>query len=119
MLSRIIAFAISLSLLGCGAKFDQIHSDALEMVKSGAVLIDVRSKEEFSEGHLEGALNIPHTQILAGVSALQLDKETNIVLYCRSGNRSGQATTTLANAGFTKVTNAGAYEALVAAQQAK
>lgn len=106
-----------MTLIGCGQSFNESHVAALEKVDAGAMLIDVRSEAEFREGHIEGATRITHTTILQGVQALGLAKDTPMVLYCRSGNRSGQATTTLQNAGFTHVTNGGAYESLLAARQ--
>jgi phage shock protein E len=107
--------AILMSLMACGKSYNDTHVNALQKVADGAVLIDVRSEAEFREGHLEGAIRITHSEILEGVSALNVNKDTPIVLYCRSGNRSGQATSALQSAGFNAVTNGGAYESLLAA----
>ncbi|HSG60687.1 MAG TPA: rhodanese-like domain-containing protein [Pseudomonadales bacterium] len=104
-----------MGLIGCGKNFNDSHVNAIQKVREGALLIDVRSEAEYLEGYLEGSMRITHTDILQGVNALNIDKGTPIVLYCRSGNRSGQAATALQNAGFTAITNGGAYESLLAA----
>lgn len=81
------------------------------------IWIDVRSAEEFQAGHLEGAVNIVHTDIAAKIGAVTQDKNAEIQLYCRSGRRSGLAEAELKKLGFTKVHNAGAYETLKAAAE--
>jgi phage shock protein E len=101
----------SLVLAACGSS-DGSAQSAFAAVKEGALLIDVRTAEEFAGGHLPGAINIPHGEILAGVNALQADQSAAMVLYCRSGNRSGMATKSLSGAGFSNVVNAGAYSSL-------
>ncbi|CAN0604473.1 unnamed protein product, partial [Ectocarpus sp. 12 AP-2014] len=90
----------SLLLAACS----DVSETALEAgaaVKAGALLIDVRSPEEFAGGHLPGAINIPHGDIVSGMQALEGNMTGPIVLYCRSGNRSGIAQTSLAQAGYT------------------
>ncbi len=81
------------------------------------IWIDVRSAEEFQAGHLEGALNIVHTDIAGKIATVTTDKNAEIQLYCRSGRRSGLAEAELKKLGFTNVHNAGGYEALKAAAQ--
>ncbi|MDZ7869302.1 MAG: rhodanese-like domain-containing protein [Rheinheimera sp.] len=76
------------------------------------IWIDVRSAEEFQAGHLEGAVNIVHTDIAAKIASVTQDKNAEIQLYCRSGRRSGLAEAELKKLGFTNVHNAGGYEAL-------
>jgi phage shock protein E len=82
-----------------------------------ALLIDVRTAEEFAAGSLPGALNINHLQIAGQIASVVPDKDTPVVLYCRSGNRSGIAQETLQQLGYTQVINAGAFVSLQAAQQ--
>jgi phage shock protein E len=82
-------------------------ADAQQMVKDGALLVDVRTAEEFQGGHIEGAVNIPLQEVGSRTSEFG-PKDGDIVLYCRSGNRSGQAATTLKAAGFSSVHNLGA-----------
>ena len=68
-------------------------------------VIDVRTETEWDTGHLEGALHIEWQDILKVSSDLQKDEE--IFLYCRSGNRSGKATKILLEAGYVNAKNAG------------
>ena len=102
----------------CSQSADPAQIAALAAVEQGATLIDVRSAAEFSGGHLPSALNIVHTEIVAGAARAGLTKDTEIVVYCRSGNRSGAAKASLEAAGFTRVTNAGAYGDLLSAKAA-
>ncbi|MBS5787130.1 MAG: rhodanese-like domain-containing protein [Clostridioides difficile] len=68
-----------------------------------AVLVDVRKADEFAKGHIENAINIPLEDIESKLDTL--DKEKDIYLYCRTGNRSGQAAKILSDKGYTKVSN--------------
>lgn len=91
---------------------DMSPSELEELLKSGeklegAVLVDVRTAEEFASGHLKGAINIPLQDIEANVGKVEEYKDRKIILYCRSGNRSGQAGELLVANGFTDVYNAG------------
>lgn len=81
------------------------------------IWIDVRSVEEFQAGHLDGAVNIVHTDIAAKIATVTQDKNAEIQMYCRSGRRSGLAEAELKKLGFTNVHNAGGYEALKAAAE--
>ncbi len=74
------------------------------------VWIDVRSAEEYSGGHVSGALNIPHDQIGEQISSLDLSSDQEILLYCRSGRRADMARETLLGMGYSNVTNLGGYE---------
>jgi phage shock protein E len=74
--------------------------------------IDVRTAEEYKAGHLAGAINIPYDEIEQKIATVSVDKTADIQLYCRSGRRSGIALETLRGLGYSKVTNAGAYEQL-------
>jgi phage shock protein E len=71
-------------------------------------VIDVRTEAEWDTGHLEGALHIEWQDILNISSDIQKDEE--IFLYCRSGNRSGKATKILVDAGYINAKNAGSIE---------
>lgn len=79
-----------------------------------AIWIDVRTAEEYNAGHLQGAVHIPHEQIADKIAAVTADKNAVIYLYCRSGRRSGLALESLQALGYSKVVNAGGYEALKA-----
>jgi phage shock protein E len=88
-------------------------SAAIDALQSpDTLLIDVRSAEEFASGALNGAENINHEQIAEQINVLPPDKDTAIVLYCRSGRRSEIALNNLRDLGYTHVINAGGYEEL-------
>jgi phage shock protein E len=67
------------------------------------LLLDVRSPQEFAEGHVAGALNIPFNEVRDRVTELGDDKAREVVVYCRSGKRAGLAEKTLRKLGFTAV----------------
>lgn len=70
------------------------------------LIIDVREPSEYSTGHVEGAINIPPSELLAGAKALKdYPKDTPIILYCRSGSRSQVAINLLQQQGFSNLTN--------------
>ena len=75
-----------------------------------AILLDVRSPEEYASGYLQGARNIPHDQIGAEIAAVVPDKTVQIILYCRSGRRANTALETLSTMGYTNVSNYGGLE---------
>jgi len=109
-----------LSILAAGSMlFNQVSvakdvstQEAWNIISTGTTIIDVRTAEEFAAGHIEGAINIPFEQIVNGVEKIGLKNDASIVLYCRSGRRSGLADEALIQAGFTHSVNAGGYEAL-------
>ncbi|MBL8917978.1 MAG: rhodanese-like domain-containing protein [Myxococcaceae bacterium] len=80
--------------------------EAKALVQKGAVLVDVRTPEEFAASHLAGALNIPVQELDARKGELPKDKD--IVVYCRSGARSARSRDLLQAAGFAKVYDLGA-----------
>ncbi len=85
-------------------------NSANAQVPADAVWIDVRTAEEFAGGHIEGAHNIPYESIDKGVAALGLEQDTPILLYCRSGRRSGIALDSLRKQGYTQLKNVGGIE---------
>ena len=87
---------------------------AWPMIESGALLIDVRTKEEFDAGHLDGAINIPWEETSALMAAIGDDRDRPVVVYCRSGNRSGKSKKALDAKGYTHVFNGTGFEALKA-----
>lgn len=109
--SLVLGVVFSAVLAACGSSGDSAQA-ALSAVKDGALLVDVRTAEEFAAGHLPGAINIPHGDIVNGLAELKTPKTTEIVLYCQGGGRSGVATSSLTDAGFTSASNAGGYPAL-------
>ena len=113
--------ALLLPLLASTVQAGDIDQGAAltQLAKPGTLLIDVRSAEEFASGALSGAQNISHEQIAAQISRVAPDKSKPIVLYCRSGRRSGLAQDALQALGYQQVINAGGIDSLKAAQQAK
>jgi rhodanese-related sulfurtransferase len=75
---------------------------AQQLLASGAVLVDVRTPSEYEAGHVPGARLIPYDQIAARAGELPA-KDRPIVLYCRTGRRTGIAAATLAQLGYTAV----------------
>ncbi len=77
--------------------------EALRRQQAGALIVDVREPHEWRAGHIPGAVHIPLDQLAARLG--ELDTERDIILVCRSGNRSAYATALLGKAGFSKVYN--------------
>ncbi len=91
-------------MFGIGPK-----ADFKELIKNGAVIIDVRSKGEFQGGHIRGAINIPLDRIQSEASKLKKDKA--IITCCASGMRSSSAKSLLQAKGF-EVYNGGGWSSL-------
>jgi rhodanese-related sulfurtransferase len=107
---KIIVVIITISIMF--GIFKNIFSNAdttqmKDIISKGAFLVDVRTPAEFAEGHVNGSVNIPLDQIAANLDKFK-GKE-NIVVFCRSGNRSGQAKSILEQNGFANVTNGGTW----------
>lgn len=84
-------------------------------IADGAVVIDVRTPEEFAAGHLDGARNIDSAAADFDAQFDALNPDATFVIYCASGNRAGQVIARLADAGFTNLINGGGYTDLAAA----
>lgn len=70
------------------------------------IIIDVREPEEYAKDHVEGAINIPPIDIMAGAKALaNVPKDTELILYCLSGARSNASMNYLRQLGFTNMVN--------------
>lgn len=89
---------------------------AWPLIDDGALVIDVRSEEEFQNGHLPGAINVAHTDTEALIELIGPDPEREVVLYCGSGKRAENAKLALEEAGFTGIYNASGLDALLATQ---
>ena len=76
----------------------------------GAVLLDVRTPQEYRGGHIPGSRNVP-LQSIEGVAAVTEKKDTALYVYCQSGARSRQATARLRHMGYTNVTDIGGIAA--------
>src|SRR5690606_27140094 len=89
--------------------FVQTNNNQLtEAIKDGAFLVDVRTPAEFSAGSVKGAVNIPLDRVPRQLSKFKNKK--SIVVFCRSGSRSGQAKSILENNGFQNVINGGTWQ---------
>jgi len=113
--------AVCLVIAGVGASQAQTigAAEGKALVARGALLVDVRSPQEFSEGHVEGAINIPHLDVEKRLSEFGENRDRDIVLYCRSGHRAGLAQQSLQALGFTHVYNTGGYQDWLSIDEAK
>lgn len=94
------------NLLGLGPK-----TDYAQLVKQGAIIIDVRTKGEYAGGAIKGSLNIPVDSLNSQLSKLK-DKNKPIVTCCASGMRSAAAKRILTSNGYTQVYNGGSWNSL-------
>lgn len=89
------------------------------VIDEKTAVIDVRTEQEYKAGHLKNSINIPYGEIKDTIAEHVHDKNQKIIVYCRSGRRSGIAKKTLDEMGYTNVINAGAYEKLKEAEREK
>jgi phage shock protein E len=80
-------------------------AQAHELLSSGAVILDVRDKEEFTAGHIEGATHVSRGTLEMRIHEVIPDKSTPVVCYCMGGNRGALAAETLQSLGYTSVTS--------------
>lgn len=102
---QIAAAVLLLSSCG-GASYTQISQDeALKMMQEQTdyLIVDVRRPDEFAEGHIAGAVNVPNEEITDEMPELLPDNDQLLLIYCRSGNRSKEASQKLADIGYTNV----------------
>jgi phage shock protein E len=85
-------------------------ADFSELIRKGAVIIDVRSKGEFQQGHMKGSINIPLKNLQEHLPKLKKDKPT--IVCCASGARSASARSIMRSKGFTEVYNGGSWMSL-------
>lgn len=96
-------------MVGAGGGKTVSGAEARELVtKQGALLLDVRTPEEFSAGHVDGAVNIPVQELEAKLATFPAKKDQAVVVYCHSGRRSATAAALLTKAGYAKVSDLGA-----------
>lgn len=81
-----------------------------ELMKNGAQIIDVRTKEEFQSGHIRGAVNIPLQSIAHNLK--KINRQKPVITCCASGMRSASAKNILKANGFTEVHNGGGWMSL-------
>lgn len=100
ILSTLLVITGTLLVIACNSPIKQLPSNAF--------LVDVRTSDEFSEGSVPNAVNIPLDQVEQSLD--QFQNKENIVVFCRSGNRSGQAMEILQKNGIDNVVNGGSWE---------
>ena len=111
----VIAALVTLALGALLTPQPSADTAPITAVDEPTLIIDVRTAEEFAAGHFPGAINIPHEDIIEGIQEYNVGKDQTVLLYCRSGNRSGQAEARLQAAGFSGAKNVGGLNALLVA----
>jgi len=116
-MKKLIPFFLSLLILAGCAKSDEYGSgyrqigmdEAITIMEeeNNYIILDVRTPEEFEEKHIPGAVNIPNEIIGADDIPELADKDQLILVYCRSGNRSKQASEKLVKLGYTNIVEFG------------
>ncbi|MBQ3385676.1 MAG: rhodanese-like domain-containing protein [Erysipelotrichaceae bacterium] len=117
-MKRIIVILLVLFIMaGCQQKepvqeitYRQVNSEqAIQMMaeNEGYIILDVRTAAEYHEGHIEGAINVPNEEISDKEISRLPDKSQMIFVYCRSGNRSKDASEKLVKLGYTNIVEFG------------
>jgi len=94
------------NLFGVGPKVDYS-----ELLKQGAIIIDVRTKTEFDQGHIKGSVNISVNELKTNLNKLK-DKNKPVITCCASGARSALAKSVLKSGGYSQVYNGGSWHKL-------
>lgn len=105
-LSLILLLALAVSACGQTQAIPFEESIVVEAGEDKALLLDVRSPDEYTSGHVKEAINLPVNN-LDEIESLTKSKDETIYVYCRSGNRSQKAKTLLEEKGYTKVIDLG------------
>ena len=102
-MKKIISLMVCLLLLtACSSGYETIDSNvAMELIENDAIIIDVRTIDEYNTGHIKDSVNIP----VDNISSINYDKEKTIIVYCATGIRSANAAKALIDAGYTNVYN--------------
>jgi phage shock protein E len=117
---RLLLAALSLfASLSLSAGEAELDAAITALQSPDTLLLDVRSAEEFAAGALPGAQRVGHEEIAARIGAIAPDKNTPIVLYCRSGRRSALAEESLRALGYSNLINAGGYDELKRAMESQ
>lgn len=97
MKKLLLVLCVSFILCGCNTTSSEAEIEKL-MAENEYIIVDVRTKEEYEESHIDGAINIPYDEINSNTN---LDKDQIIFVYCKSGARSEVAFNNLTNLGYT------------------
>jgi rhodanese-related sulfurtransferase len=104
---RTAFLALLLMTLGCHSQAPGVIELSQERFLSnppeGVLILDVRTPEEFSSGHVPDAVNIPHDALASRLPELASDRDTPVIVYCERGGRAGKATSVLLDAGYENV----------------
>ena len=104
-MKKIISFLVIVFLItACGnnLNYETIDTNkALELIDNGAIILDVRTVEEFNREHIPNAINIPLDQI----DSINFNKDSTIIVYCQSGMRSKQAAEKMIDMEYSSVYN--------------
>ena len=116
-IKKLLPIILSMFLfVGCNPSQTQAKSykqvsmeEAVQMMKeqSGYIILDVRTPEEYSQGHIPNAINLPNENIGSADMAQLPKKDQLIFVYCRSGRRSKEAAQKLVNLGYTNIVEMG------------
>ena len=102
--------AVAVAVCGFSAWAALSEAEAREHLKRGAVVVDVRSADEFKAGHHAGVTNIPLADLKQRLSSVVTNKSQVVLLHCQSGRRSGIAEAELRKLGYTNAFNLGSFE---------
>ncbi len=104
---RTALLAVLLVTLGCNSQAPGVTDISQEQFLSnppkGALILDVRTPEEFSSGHVPDAVNIPHDALASRLPELESDRDRPVIVYCERGGRASKATSVLLDAGYENV----------------
>ncbi len=106
---RLFAALLAFTTAATAGEIDQ-QAALAALQQPETVLIDVRTAEEFAQGAIPGAIRIEPHEISQRIDSVAPDKDTPIVVYCRTGRRSSGAQETLQDLGYGEVINAGGYK---------
>lgn len=112
-MKKILGFMLLFSLFGCSSKegYQKITADdAVKKIDEGAYLIDVREPDEYADSHIVGSTNIPLGDIEQQIKNIIDEKQSSIIVYCRSGSRSKQASNALISMGYSNVYDLGGIQ---------
>ena len=93
-----------------GAVYVNITAEEAKQImdsEEGYIILDVRTREEYDQGHIPGAIVIPHEEIAEKAEDVLTDKDQLILVYCRSGRRSKIAAEALVELGYTNIKESG------------
>ncbi len=104
------SLAAAVTLFGCNAQAELSEAEARDYLKRGALVVDVRTIEEFQTKRLTNVINIPLDEVKTKFPAVVTNKGDVVLLHCRSGRRSSTAVGQLRTLGYTNVFNLGSFE---------